>query len=145
MSIPEASILVLNAAAYASGGEVFALDMGKQYRVADVAQSLIRLFGYVPERDIRIEYTGLRPGEKLYEELFYDPARISITDNARIFRLNAPTEGYDGKALEAFIADTIPSLHGLDTLAIREAIRSIVPEYEFDIPGVPRGRARLVT
>ncbi|RPI91428.1 MAG: hypothetical protein EHM32_10630, partial [Spirochaetales bacterium] len=110
-----------------------------------VAQSLIRLFGYVPERDIRIEYTGLRPGEKLYEELFYDPARISITDNAKIFRLNAPTEGYDREALEAFIADTIPSLHGLDALAIREAIRSIVPEFEFDIPGVPRGRARLVT
>ncbi|HSV97658.1 MAG TPA: nucleoside-diphosphate sugar epimerase/dehydratase [Spirochaetota bacterium] len=145
MSIPEASILVLNAAAYASGGEIFALDMGKQYRVADVAQSLIRLFGYVPERDIRIEYTGLRPGEKLYEELFYDPARISSTDNARIFMLNAPTEGYDRRALEAFIADTIPSLHGRDALAIREAIRAIVPEYEFDVPGVPRGRARLVT
>ncbi len=144
MSIPEASILVLNAAAYANGGEVFALDMGKQYRVADVAQSLIRLFGYVPDRDIRIEYTGLRPGEKLYEELFYDPARLSPTENAKIFRLNAPAEGYDRAALDAFISETIPSLHTLDARAIREAIRSVVPEYEFELPASSPGRTRLV-
>jgi len=145
MSIPEASILVLNAAAYASGGDVFALDMGRQHRVADVAQSLIRLFGYLPGRDIRVEYTGLRPGEKLYEELFYDPARLSRTENAKIFRLNAPAEGYDRKALEVFIAETIPSIHALDARGIRGAIRTVVPEYEFEVPATPAGRARLVT
>jgi FlaA1/EpsC-like NDP-sugar epimerase len=145
MSIPEASILVLNAAAYASGGDVFALDMGRQHRVADVAQSLIRLFGYLPGRDIRVEYTGLRPGEKLYEELFYDPARLSRTENAKIFRLNAPAEGYDRKALEVFIAETIPAIHALDAHGIRGAIRTVVPEYEFEVPAAPAGRARLVT
>jgi len=145
MSIPEASILVLNAAAYASGGEVFALDMGKQYRVADVARSLIRLFGYVPERDIRIEYTGLRPGEKLYEELFYDPVMLAQTDNARIFRLNAPAEGYDRRAIEEFLEKTIPSLYTLDARAVREAVRGVVPEFEFELPSASASAHRLVT
>jgi len=145
MSIPEASILVLNAAAYAAGGEVFALDMGKQYRVVDVARSLIRLFGYVPERDIRIEYTGLRPGEKLYEELFYDQSLLAQTDNARIFRLNAPAERYDRRAIEDFLEKTIPSLYTLDARAIREAVRSVVPEYEFVLPSASASGNRLVT
>jgi len=145
MSIPEASILVLNAAAYASGGEVFALDMGKQYRVADVARSLIRLFGYVPERDIRIEYTGLRPGEKLYEELFYDPVMLAQTDNARIFRLNAPAERYDRRAIEEFLEKTIPSLYTLDARAVREAVRGVVPEFEFELPSASASAHRLVT
>ena len=145
MSIPEASILVLNAAAYAAGGEVFALDMGKQYRVADVARSLIRLFGYVPERDIRIEYTGLRPGEKLYEDLFYDPAMLAQTDNARIFRLNAPAERYDRRAIEDFFEKTIPSLYTLDARAIREAVRAVVPEFEFELPSASASGSRLVT
>jgi len=145
MSIPEASILVLNAAAYASGGEVFALDMGKQHRVADVARSLIRLFGYAPDRDIRIEYTGLRPGEKLYEELFYDPALLAKTDNPRIFRLNAPAEGYNRHAVDNFLDRVIPSIYTLDSLAIRKAVAAVVPEYEFEIPSSPGFTSRLVT
>nr|HPO46134.1 polysaccharide biosynthesis protein [Spirochaetota bacterium] len=141
----EASILVLNAAAYASGGEVFALDMGKQHRVADVARSLIRLFGYAPDRDIRIEYTGLRPGEKLYEELFYDPALLAKTDNPRIFRLNAPAEGYNRHAVDNFLDRVIPSIYTLDSLAIRKAVAAVVPEYEFEIPSSPGFTSRLVT
>lgn len=75
MTIPEAVYLVLRAGALSRGGEVFVLDMGEPVKIADLAKSLIQLAGYEPERDIKIEYTGIRPGEKLAESLFYDEER----------------------------------------------------------------------
>jgi FlaA1/EpsC-like NDP-sugar epimerase len=85
MTITEAAQLVLQAGAYAEGGEVFVLDMGKPMRIYDLACDLIRLSGFEPHRDINIEVTGLRPGEKLYEELLTDEEGLTATKHDKIF------------------------------------------------------------
>ena len=84
MTIPEAVSLVMQAGAYASGGEIFVLDMGAPVRIDDLARNLIKLSGYKPDVDIRIEYTGLRPGEKLYEEKLMAEEGLEKTANALI-------------------------------------------------------------
>jgi len=144
MSIPEASILVLNAAAYADGGEIFALDMGRQYRVADVARQLIRLYGLEPDRDIRVEFTGLRPGEKLYEELFYGRERLRETGNEKIFTLDSSAEGFDSGEIRAFLEKAPDGLYRMDALQVRRLIKDMVPEYEFEPPPAQGGRNRVV-
>jgi FlaA1/EpsC-like NDP-sugar epimerase len=85
MTIPEASQLVLQAGAIAQGGEIFVLDMGSPVRIQDLAKNLIRLSGFEPDRDIKIKYTGLRPGEKLYEELMLDDEGLCRTRYDKIF------------------------------------------------------------
>ena len=85
MTIPEAVSLVLQAGYYANGGEIFVLDMGAPVKIDDLARNLIRLSGYEPDVDIKIEYTGLRPGEKLYEELLMGEEGLSKTDNELIY------------------------------------------------------------
>ena len=85
MLIPEAAQLVLQAGAYAKGGEIFVLDMGKPVKIYDLAENLIRLSGYTPDKDIKVEITGLRPGEKLYEELLMNNDNLSKTAHNKIF------------------------------------------------------------
>ncbi|MBQ7045972.1 MAG: polysaccharide biosynthesis protein [Clostridia bacterium] len=85
MTIPEAVSLVLQAGAYAKGGEIFVLDMGQPVKIDDLARNLIRLSGYEPDVDIKIEYTGLRPGEKLYEELLMGEEGLQKTENKLIY------------------------------------------------------------
>ena len=85
MTIPEAVSLILQAGAYAKGGEVFVLDMGKPVRIDDMARKMIRLSGFEPDVDIKIVYTGLRPGEKLYEELLLKSEGLQKTDNSLIY------------------------------------------------------------
>ncbi|MBQ7680379.1 MAG: polysaccharide biosynthesis protein [Butyrivibrio sp.] len=91
MTIPEAVSLVLQAGAYAKGGEIFVLDMGEPVRILDLAENLIRLSGYKVGEDIRIEFTGLRPGEKLYEELLMDEEGLQDTAN-RMIHIGRPIE-----------------------------------------------------
>jgi FlaA1/EpsC-like NDP-sugar epimerase len=85
MTIPEAVHLVLQAGALSSGGEIFVLDMGKPVRIVELAKALIRYAGYVPDHDVAITFTGMRPGEKLSESLFYDKERILPSRHPRIF------------------------------------------------------------
>ncbi len=85
MTIPEAAQLVMHAGALASGGEIFILDMGSPVKIVDLARNLIRLSGFVPDVDIKIEFTGLRPGEKMYEELLLDRQKQTATKNDKIF------------------------------------------------------------
>ena len=89
MTISEAVSLVLEAGAMANGGEIFVLDMGKPMRILDLAENLIKLSGFIPYKDIQIVFTGLRPGEKLYEEMLMDEEGLRKTDNRKIY-IGAP-------------------------------------------------------
>jgi FlaA1/EpsC-like NDP-sugar epimerase len=84
MTIPEACQLIMQAAVIGEGGEIFVLDMGEPVKISYLAEQMIRLSGREPGQDIPIEYIGLRPGEKLYEELFYDSEDLIATDHPKI-------------------------------------------------------------
>lgn len=129
MTIPEAVSLILQASYYAHGGEIFVLDMGEPVKIDDMARNLIRLSGYVPDEDIKIVYTGLRPGEKLYEELLMDEEGITETENKLIFI---------GKPIKMDDADFMKKLDLLDEASkgesdrIKEIVADIVPTYHPD-------------
>jgi hypothetical protein len=101
MTIPEAVQLVIQAGALAKGGEVFILDMGEPVKIVDLARSMIRLSGFEPEEEIEILFTGIRPGEKLFEEILTTAEGIGATRHRRIFV--ARPDGMDAAALEALL------------------------------------------
>ena len=135
MTIPEAVQLVLQAGALASKGEIFVLDMGEPVRIMDLAETLIRLSGFKPYTDIDIKVIGMRPGEKLFEELLTDEEGINATNHERIFvakpaglnvsllqRTIADLEGRPGAALPADPPSTIAF------------IQRFIPEFRADAP-----------
>ena len=126
MTIPEAVNLVLQCGAYAKGGEIFILDMGEPVKILDLAKKMIRLSGHVPGKDIEIKFTGLRPGEKLYEELLIDEENLIDTENKRIFV--AQMGRLDPVETIRKIKKLIDSAYG-ETDQIREQIKELVPEY----------------
>lgn len=129
MTIPEAVSLVLQAGAYAKGGEVFVLDMGEPVKIADLARNLIRLSGYTPDVDIQIEYTGLRPGEKLYEELLMAEEGLQKTANNRIF-IGNPLP-VDANQLKSNL-DMLNKEAWNECGNIKELVKRIVPEYRMN-------------
>jgi FlaA1/EpsC-like NDP-sugar epimerase len=125
MSIPEATQLVLQAGMMGKGGEIYVLDMGEPVRIVDLARQMIRLSG-LAEDDIRIEYTGLRPGEKLYEEPLADAEKTLPTPHPklRVAQARLPQEGFF-EALLGWLADP----GGGDAAGVRAQLRRWVPEY----------------
>ena len=129
MTIPEAVNLVLQCGAYAKGGEIFILDMGEPVKILDLAKKMIRLSGHVPGEDIKIEFTGLRPGEKLYEELLINEDNLVETENDRIFVAQMGQINVDdtGKKINRLIERAYD-----ESRDIREEIKEIVPEYRMN-------------
>lgn len=123
MTIPEAVSLVLQAGAYAKGGEIFVLDMGEPVKIADLAKNLIRLSGYKLGEDIEIEYTGLRPGEKLYEELLMDEEGLQDTEN-KMIHIGKPIDMDEEKFMHQLIQ--LRDAANEDSDAIRAMVKEIV-------------------
>ncbi len=134
MTIPEASQLVLQAGCIGSGGDIFVLDMGEPVRILELAEELIRLSGLVPYEDIDIAFTGLRPGEKLFEELLIEGEGIRPTVHEKIKVLAAMT--HDPVWLEREMAQLFADAERFDMAGIMAALRRLVPEfapaYHFD-------------
>ena len=129
MSIPEASLLVLNSSAISGEGEVFVLNMGEQYRISEIAEKMISLRGLTPGADIKIEYTGLRPGEKLYEELYYKDADILPTGNSSIFLVKKDSTAFTENRYRELIEAIRTAVPDKGRSEIREFIRDFVEEY----------------
>ena len=127
MTIPEAVSLVLQAGAYAKGGEIFILDMGEPVKIADMARNLIKLSGYEPDVDIKIEYTGLRPGEKLYEELLMKEEGLQDTPN-HLIHIGKPIK-LDEKTFFNKLTNLKEAVYKEDS-NVRLLVKDIVPTYK---------------
>ncbi len=128
MTIPEAVQLVIQAGAMAEGGEIFILDMGEPVRIVDLARDLIRLCGLEPEKDIPISYVGLRPGEKMYEELILEEEDVLKTKHEKIFVSKPVANDFDRFSREL---DLLSGLLSLGEKEIVRKIKEIVPEFNY--------------
>jgi FlaA1/EpsC-like NDP-sugar epimerase len=127
MTIPEAVHLVLQAAAMGAGGEAFVLNMGQQVRILDLAEDLIRLSGLEPGRDVEIVFTGIRPGEKLSEDLWEAGHSFLPTEHPDIFCLNGQSEDLRGEVLQQAVDDLLRLAREGDTPAILALLDDIIP------------------
>jgi len=127
MTIPEACRLVLEAASFGNNGEIYVFDMGSPVKIADLAKRMIELSGYVPDVDIKIKYIGLRPGEKLYEELLNDSEKTIPTENEKI--TVAKVRQYNFEEVEQSIQTIIEYSEKVDVKETVKAMKNLVPEY----------------
>lgn len=127
MTIPEAVSLVLQAGYYAKGGEIFVLDMGEPVKIDDMARNLIRLSGYEPDVDIKIVYTGLRPGEKLYEELLMNEEGLQDTEN-QLIHIGKPIEMDDELFMQQL--DRLDAAYRAEAENMKEIVAEIVTTYK---------------
>ncbi len=141
MTITEATQLVLQASYYAKGGEIFVLDMGEPVKIYDLAVNLIRLSGYKPNVDIEIKITGLRPGEKLYEEILMDEEGLQKTAHSKIFVGQPIFCDYD--TLKRDLAVLKSAADSGDEASVINAISKIVPTYRHSAKQKPAQEARL--
>lgn len=129
MTIPEAVGLVLQCATQGKNGDIFVLDMGEPVKIADLARNMIRLSGFEPDKDIEIRYTGLRPGEKLYEELGYVGENIEKTPHPKIMRfISTPQETEKLRGMFEELREVLRDHQSSDELKLK--IGQIVPEYK---------------
>ena len=128
MTIPEAASLVITAAASGNGGKIFVLDMGSPVKIADLARNMIRLSGLKPDEDIQIIYTGLRPGEKLYEERLMDEEGLQTTEN-ELINIGSPIQFDENEFLDQL--QVLVEAANSDREDIREPLAAMVPTYHF--------------
>lgn len=132
MTIPEAAMLVLQSASQGAGGEIFVLDMGKPVKIVDLARQMIELSGLKPDVDIQIEFIGVRPGEKLFEELNHTGERFVPTQHSKILRFVAPP--VELGCLQMTFDRLRSRLHQDDPLQLKRLLKEFVPEYEPFLP-----------
>jgi len=128
MTIPEACQLVLEAGFMGQGGEIFVFDMGQQVKIADLARAMIKLSGFIPDKDIQIVYTGLRPGEKLYEELLTDAEHTIPTHHPKIKK--AHVEELNGKSALSTIDKLLNNLYSYSNEEVVQIMKDLIPEYK---------------
>jgi len=127
MTIPEACQLVLEAGVIGKGGEIFIFDMGKSIKIVDIAKKMIKLSGLTLDKDIQITYTGLRPGEKLYEELLNDEENTIPTHHPLI--LIAKVKTYDHNEISKQIDELIDLFDAQDNFSIVKKMKELLPEF----------------
>ena len=144
MTIPEAVSLVLEASIYAKGGEIFVLDMGKPVRIDDMARKLIRLSGFQPDVDIKIVYTGLRPGEKLYEELLMDEEGMKDTPN-KLIHIGHPIEMDDELFLQQIYRLDQVSKQEVEPMEMKRVVSEVVTTYKPDLEHVDQAQGVIAS
>ena len=130
MTIPEAAQLVLQAITYAKGGEIFVLDMGEPVKIYDLAESMIRLSGFEPNVDIPIKITGLRPGEKLYEELLMSEEGLQATKHNKIFVAEPLDLTIDELEEKIKVLSDLVKSENHTLQEIKDTMKEVVPTYE---------------
>ena len=131
MTIPEASQLILQALGNGTGGEIFVLDMGEPIKISYLAEQMIRLTGKIPGKDIQIDYVGLRPGEKLFEELFHASEQLAKTEHEKLFKARFREIDWNELTQTLRMMNSACSMHQSTELLI--LLKSLVPEFKHEV------------